>query len=96
MANVVGLANYEVTIPHFLSSILAFLKDHIQTEGLFRKAGSAARQKIIRNEIEAADTFVQDGGSDVSALDAASLLKQWLRELPEPLIPAPIQDALIA
>ena len=92
MANAVALDNYEVTIPHFLSSILAYLKDHILTEGIFRKAGSAARQKTIRNEIEAADTFVP--GEDISPLDAASLLKQWVRELPDPLIPIFVQEAL--
>ena len=44
---------------HIYSSILAWLKDHgLHTEGLFRKAGSAARQKAIRGEIEAAETFV--------------------------------------
>ena len=30
-----------------------------------------------------------------SALDAASLLKQWLRELPEPILPSHVQDALV-
>ena len=81
----------------YSSSVLAWLKDHgLRTEGLFRKAGSAARQKAIRAEIEAAETFVMPEDSQaLSALDAASLLKQWVRELPEPLIPTHVQDALV-
>ena len=61
-ANVLKLKGVSYCVSYFSwihSSILAWLKDHgLHTEGLFRKAGSAARQKAIRAEIEAAETFV--------------------------------------
>jgi hypothetical protein len=50
------LEGYEVTVPRFLSSIIDYLKRHKETEGLFRKAGSTARQKALRAEVE---TLVQ-------------------------------------
>ena len=90
-----------MTVPHFLSSILGHLSrpECLKTDGLFRKAGSAARQKRLKEEIEAAETFDKSSvdGLDISlsALDCACLLKQWLRELPEPLIPVRLHDTFL-
>ena len=71
----------------------------LSTDGLFRKAGSSARQKKLREEIEAAETFdcTSLEGLDISlsSLDCASVLKQWLRELPEPLIPVRLHDVFL-
>ena len=79
-------------------SILNFLREYLNTDGLFRKAGSAGRQKILRAEIEEAETFFIDKSNDEnipSALDVGSLLKQWLRELPEPLIPQRFHETFL-
>jgi hypothetical protein len=71
----------------------------LTTDGLFRKAGSSARQKKLREEIEVSDTLDHTSmeGLDVTlmALDCASILKQWLRELPEPLIPARLHEVFM-
>jgi hypothetical protein len=48
----------EVVVPHFLSSVVDYLKKHKDTEGIFRKAGSAARQKLLRSEVSARDPFL--------------------------------------
>ena len=97
--NSVLLNGYEVIVPHFLSSVIEYLKLHKDTEGLFRKAGSAARQKLLRSEVESAETFyVEDDGETVAPLDVASLLKTWLRELlvhQEPLIPFKFHEAFL-
>ena len=94
-------SRYEVTIPHFLSSIVAYLDrpECLETDGIFRKAGSSARQKKLRQEIEVIQTFDHTALADIdislSSLDCASVLKQWLRELQEPLIPVRLHDLLL-
>ena len=73
-------------------------RGRLETDGLFRKAGSAGRQRGLRAEIEEAETFFVEEDNEevtVSALDIGSLLKQWLRELPEPLIPLRFQDTYL-
>ena len=93
--------SFELTAPHFLSSILSHLSqpDCIKTDGLFRKAGSSARQKKLREEIEVAETFDNTANKDLdlslSALDCGSILKKWLTELPEPLIPTRLHDVFL-
>ncbi len=87
----------DVTVPHFLIAILDHLRKHLNTDGLFRKAGSAGRMRVLRGEIEEAETFFvsEELAETMSALDVASLLKQWLRELPEPLIPVRFMDTFL-
>ena len=86
-----------VIVPHFLVAILKELREHIETDGLFRKAGSAGRQRALRIEIEEAETFfINEADKEtISPLDVGSLLKQWLRELPEPLIPTRFHDTFV-
>ena len=35
-------------VPHFLAECLSYLEEYVTVEGLFRKAGSVARQKDIK------------------------------------------------
>ena len=76
-----------VKTPNFLVSILKFLRDHLETEGLFRKAGSTGQTKALRLDVHELETFFIDDFDDNTPHDVGNLLKQWLRELPEPLIP---------
>ena len=88
----------QLLVPHFLVAILNWLRGRLETDGLFRKAGSAGRQRGLRAEIEEAETFFVEEDNEevtVSALDIGTLLKQWLRELPEPLIPLRFQDTYL-
>ena len=91
------LDSEDVRVPHFLVAILNYLRENIETDGLFRKAGSAGRQRTLRIDIEEAETFfIQESDKDcISPLDVGSLLKQWLRELPEPLIPTRFHDTFL-
>ena len=50
----------QLQVPHFLEATLNYLQDHLDTEGLFRKAGSKRNQRILRNEIEEAESFCID------------------------------------
>ncbi|XP_048188429.1 rho GTPase-activating protein 11A [Perognathus longimembris pacificus] len=78
-------------IPSFLVDVCTSLEAHIHTEGLFRKSGSVIRLKALKNKVDCGDA-----GCLSSALpcDLAGLLKQFLRELPEPILPADLHEAL--
>ncbi|XP_075700541.1 rho GTPase-activating protein 11A isoform X2 [Rhinoderma darwinii] len=77
-------------IPSFLVVACKYLEDHVQTEGLFRKSGSVVRQKLLKTKLEKGE----DGLSEAPPCDVASILKQFFRELPDPILPADLQDAL--
>ncbi|XP_069805561.1 rho GTPase-activating protein 11A isoform X2 [Dendropsophus ebraccatus] len=77
-------------IPSFLVVVCKYLEDHVHTEGLFRKSGSVVRQKHLKSKLEKGE----DGLSEAPPYDVASILKQFFRELPDPILPADLQDAL--
>lgn len=69
-------------IPLFISDACSRIMDQIEVEGIFRKAGSTARQKEIREKIELGiweDSY--------NVIDIASILKYFFRQLPDPLLP---------
>jgi hypothetical protein len=37
-----------VEVPGFVARACSYIKQHIETEGIFRKAGSASRQKALK------------------------------------------------
>ena len=101
-------AKTSVLVPKIVSVICSELyRRHLGLEGVFRKSGSSFRQKQLRDALECASpeawvnivrgNSTNGGGSDVvvSGLDLAAILKQWLRELPEPLIPRKFQHLFI-
>ena len=84
----------EMLVPKILVSLCDHLRPHLGTEGIFRKSGSTARQKSLRRSLEHSESW-EDLLSEASVLDVAAVLKQWLRELPEPLLPTLVQQMLI-
>ncbi|KJE90563.1 hypothetical protein CAOG_01863 [Capsaspora owczarzaki ATCC 30864] len=84
--------------PIFLVRTFEYLMDMAMTsEGLFRKAGSANRIRILRDHCEASrgdvDLYELEA---VHPNDVAAILKQFLRELPEPLLTEKFSDTFIA
>ncbi|KAG1671492.1 Rho GTPase-activating protein 11A [Nymphon striatum] len=79
-----------ILVPRFLDLVLKYLEDKIKTEFILRKGGSTGRQRVLRKEIEQTEKI-----DTANVHDVASLLKQWLRELKEPLIPAYLQDVFV-
>ncbi|XP_066133312.1 rho GTPase-activating protein 11A isoform X1 [Saccopteryx bilineata] len=77
-------------IPSFLVDACTFLEEHIHTEGLFRKSGSVIRLKALKNKLDQGES----GLSSALPCDIAGLLKQFFRELPEPILPADLHEAL--
>lgn len=66
------------------------LEEHIHTEGLFRKSGSVIRLKALKNKLDHGEGCL----SAALPCDIAGLLKQFFRELPEPILPADLHEAL--
>ncbi|XP_037358057.1 rho GTPase-activating protein 11A [Talpa occidentalis] len=77
-------------IPSFLVDACTSLEEHIHTEGLFRKSGSVTRLKALKNKLDHGESCL----SSAPPCDIAGLLKQFFRELPEPLLPADLHEAL--
>ncbi|KAG4075618.1 hypothetical protein HA402_003443 [Bradysia odoriphaga] len=80
----VVLTNGGITqIPVFVSDACQSILEQVTTEGLFRKAGSAARQREIKAHLDAGFRLEKNH----HVIDVANVLKLFFRELPEPLLP---------
>ncbi|XP_043939392.1 uncharacterized protein LOC122811525 [Protopterus annectens] len=77
-------------IPQFLVDACEFLSRHLCIEGLFRKSGSVVRVKDLKGRLEAGEKCLESS----LPYDVAMVVKQFLRDLPEPLIPRELQDML--
>ncbi|CAH1261715.1 ARHGAP11A [Branchiostoma lanceolatum] len=77
-------------VPTFLVTTVNFLEEHMETEGIFRKSGSHARQKDLKIKVD-------EGGEygEASVLDVANLFKQFFRELPDPLFTHRLHSCLL-
>uniref|UniRef100_A0A1A7XRM3 Rho GTPase activating protein 11A n=3 Tax=Iconisemion striatum TaxID=60296 RepID=A0A1A7XRM3_9TELE len=76
-------------VPRFLVDACGHLVAHVDTEGLFRKSGSVVRLKALRAKLDAGEECL----SAAPPCDVAGLVKQFFRELPEPVFPTELQDA---
>lgn len=87
------LANGGITqIPLFVSDACQRILEQVTTEGLFRKAGSAVRQREIKASLEAGTRL----GQHHHVIDVANILKLFFRELPDPILPpGTVQDSLL-
>lgn len=75
-------------IPLVFQEIMSYLvKSSLDTEGILRVPGSTSRVKQLRQELE--DRFYQGTfiwADDLTPNDVATLMKQFLRDLPVPLL----------
>ncbi|NXK38680.1 RHGBA protein, partial [Piprites chloris] len=78
-------------IPSFLVDTCEYLEEHVHTEGLFRKSGSLVRLKALKSKLDQGENCL----SAALPCDVAGLLKQFFRELPEPILPPHLQEGLI-
>ncbi|XP_075007887.1 rho GTPase-activating protein 11A isoform X2 [Calonectris borealis] len=77
-------------IPSFLVDTCEYLEEHLHTEGLFRKSGSLVRLKALKSKLDQGENCL----SAALPCDVAGLLKQFFRELPEPILPPHLQEGL--
>ncbi|NWS67570.1 RHGBA protein, partial [Crotophaga sulcirostris] len=77
-------------IPSFLVDACEYLEEHVHTEGLFRKTGSLVRVKALKSKLDQGENCL----STALPCDVAGLLKQFFRELPEPILPPHLQEGL--
>ncbi|XP_077052972.1 rho GTPase-activating protein 11A-like isoform X2 [Siphateles boraxobius] len=78
-------------VPCFIVDACTCLMDHLDTEGLFRKSGSVVRVKSLRARLEQGE----DGLPTALPLDIAGLLKQFFRELPEPVLTVDLHSGFL-
>ncbi|XP_055035734.2 rho GTPase-activating protein 24 isoform X1 [Misgurnus anguillicaudatus] len=72
--------------PLVVEQCVGFIREHGLTEvGLFRQPGQATLVKELQEAFDAGEKPSFDSSTDVHTV--ASLLKLYLRELPEPLVP---------
>uniref|UniRef100_A0A2C9LE60 Rho-GAP domain-containing protein n=1 Tax=Biomphalaria glabrata TaxID=6526 RepID=A0A2C9LE60_BIOGL len=83
------LQNYGY-VPEFLVQACNLIEQHLHCEGLFRKSGSVSRQKELKLAVDEGKSL--DGAN---VFDTAVLIKQFFRELPEPLFVSVYLDAFI-
>ncbi|MCI4387919.1 hypothetical protein PGIGA_G00079550 [Pangasianodon gigas] len=89
------VAEEDGSVPLFLVEACEYLSQHMHTEGIFRKTGSLSRIRALRMDLEKGERiFLPPHDALLQPCDVASLLKQFLRELPEPLIAGELQVAL--
>uniref|UniRef100_A0A3B4TRC7 Rho-GAP domain-containing protein n=1 Tax=Seriola dumerili TaxID=41447 RepID=A0A3B4TRC7_SERDU len=78
-------------VPCFLVDACSFLLERAGTVGLFRKPGSLPRIKTLRAKLNSGEGCL----SIALPYDVATLIKQFCRELPEPLFPSELHAALL-
>lgn len=87
-----------VTVPWFLDESVRVLVSHASTEGILRKSGSLARQRLLKVSLESSGSL--HGASAVlwsaPVHDVSGLFKEWLQLLPERLLPAPLLQLLLS
>ncbi|KAM4541925.1 rho GTPase-activating protein 11A isoform 1-T1 [Odontesthes bonariensis] len=79
------------SVPRFLVDACMKLLAHVDTEGLFRKSGSVVRLKALRAKLDAGEECL----STALPCDVAGMVKQFFRELPDPVLPTELQDAFV-
>lgn len=78
-------------VPVFLVRAGQALEEYLQVEGIFRKNGAVGRQRKLRELLDAGSPLP----ADVVVHDLTSLVKQFFRDLPEPLITNDLAPAFI-
>ncbi|XP_065897858.1 rho GTPase-activating protein 18-like isoform X2 [Dysidea avara] len=81
------LPNANLVCPLFVDEICTYLENHgLKLEGILRVPGNAHRIKIMIEEIESSFALGQFSWDDRKPTDVSSILKQFLRQLPIPLL----------
>ncbi|XP_051939578.1 protein FAM13A isoform X1 [Hippocampus zosterae] len=81
-------------VPLVVRKMVEHLREHaLQQEGLFRVNGNVRAMEALRQHLESDEDA--DIGSDADTCTVASLLKRYLRDLPQGLVEPAVQKALV-
>ncbi|XP_075887879.1 stAR-related lipid transfer protein 13-like isoform X3 [Nelusetta ayraudi] len=81
-------------LPLCLQQALSHLRTHcLDQVGLFRKSGVKSRIQALRQQCELSPDSV--GYEDQSAYDVADMVKQFFRDLPEPLLTSKLGETFL-
>ncbi|XP_067377270.1 rho GTPase-activating protein 22 isoform X1 [Channa argus] len=76
----------QLTVPVLVEQCVCFIREHgLKEEGLFRAPGQTNHVRELQSAFDRGEKPVFDSTTDVHTV--ASLLKLYIRELPEPIIP---------
>ncbi|KAL4237260.1 Rho GTPase-activating protein 6 [Mactra antiquata] len=78
-------------VAKFLIDAADIISENIENEGVFRKSGAVTRQKEIKQQLESG----KNGLDGANVHDVTALVKQFFRELPEPLFTSAYHDTFI-
>ncbi|XP_064325930.1 unconventional myosin-IXb isoform X6 [Phalacrocorax carbo] len=80
-----ALTSKENSVPIVMEKLLEYVEMHgLYTEGIYRKSGSANRMKELKQLLQADPNSVKLENYPIHTI--TGILKQWLRELPDPLM----------
>nr|CAD7439068.1 unnamed protein product [Timema bartmani] len=84
-ADISGLGERDPGIPHLVASCLRHIEEHgLHTLGIFRVSSSKKRVRQLREDFDCGKEISLD--DDLCPHDVATLLKEFFRDLPEPLL----------
>ncbi|XP_072242418.1 unconventional myosin-IXAa-like isoform X4 [Leuresthes tenuis] len=79
------LTNEERAVPQLVEKLINYIEMHgLYTEGIYRKSGSTNKIKELRQGLDTDVSSVNLDDYNIHVI--ASVLKQWLRDLPSPLM----------
>jgi len=87
--------NPQPCVPSVVNTCIKYLELHgLNTVGIFRVSSSKKRVRQLREDFDSgADVILTD---EVSVHDVATILKEFFRDLPEPLLPREVYHPLLA
>lgn len=87
----------DVSVPLFLDRACTFITENgLDTEGIFRKPGSASRIRALLQKCEDVSAQIDLAAEKSQVVDVACLLKQFIRDASEPLLTSTYLDAFSA
>lgn len=82
-------------VPRIMDSCCQHIETYgLQTVGIFRVGSSKKRVRQLREEFDQGKDVILD--DDQSVHDVAALLKEFLREMPDPLLPRELYTAFLS
>jgi hypothetical protein len=88
--------NPDAKIPEFMTTCLEFIDKHgVVTPGIFRISGVSRKVQTLKKEIDSGN-YIELSKKDYKPHDVTSLVKLFLRELPDPLMTHKLYEYYIA